>query len=145
MLVACMRGLMKECSQCRRGGPRSSSRCKKSMVETKASSNQNASINKKKIDQWGRTSSLPLTKYSWINHSKRGFTHFTQLNPAHRGRVPILLQLQSPRSGGNCRKNLSHPCSFLSITAGYFTLEFKAFMRLTSGQDLLPVPKSKDA
>jgi hypothetical protein len=43
----------------------------------------------------GRANSLPLTKYSRINHSRRGFTHFKHLNPAHRGRVPILLLLQS--------------------------------------------------
>jgi hypothetical protein len=31
------------------------------------------------------------------------------------------------------QKFMSHPCSFLSITAGYFTLEFQAFTRLTTG------------
>jgi hypothetical protein len=83
MLVACVRGLMKECTvvNAQEGDPDQSSRCKKSMVKTKASSNQNASINKKKLTNGGRASSLPLTKYSRINHSKRGFTHFTQLNP----------------------------------------------------------------
>jgi hypothetical protein len=30
------------------------------------------------------------------------------------------------------QKFMSHPCSFLRITTGYFTLEFQAFMRLTS-------------
>jgi hypothetical protein len=99
------------------------------MVETKASSNQNASINKKLTNGGGSALCLLLSRAGSI--SVKEALHTTQSCSQGQSTNIVAASITTQR-WKLPQKFMSHPCSFLRITEGHFTLEFQAFIRLTS-------------